>query len=163
MIGYEWNKGAPYTHLDANKIGHELADLRDDGVLQVRDVVEYAGNNPQSELARAFEWDDGRAAHEHRLGQARKLVGAVRHYTIGGGDVEVHRTHFGVGGGTYASVKAVHEHEDYQKTLLTSALRSLQAWRDRYAEIGDVCGVFVDVDAAIDTLKKAEPSLAAAE
>ena len=166
MIEYTWNKGAPFTHLDAARIGPELDALRDkDGALQIADVPGFAADNPDSELFRAFEWDDVRCGTEYRLTQARSLVGAVRHRKVNGGEVAVHRTHFGVGGGVYASVKAVRKNEGYQDALRVAAIRSLEAWRDRYAEIAELCGLSVaDVNALIDTLKKADAVfLAAAE
>jgi len=47
------------------------------GELKASMVVEYARDNT-TELHGHFEWDDSKAAHEHRLWQARKIIRNVR-------------------------------------------------------------------------------------
>lgn len=46
------------------------------GVLEAEDVVESA-RSADSPLHRFFEWDDAKAAHQHRLSQARRLIRMV--------------------------------------------------------------------------------------
>jgi len=42
------------------------------------DLVVQAATDEKSPLHPVFEWDDGKAAHQHRLWQARKLIRSVR-------------------------------------------------------------------------------------
>lgn len=60
---------------------HELEELRAaaGGALKPADVVERA-RSPNSALHSYFQWDDSRAAAEHRLHQARSVIRAVVRY-----------------------------------------------------------------------------------
>lgn len=49
-------------------------------VLTAADVVEWARNNPDSELHGRFEWDDRTAAARHREDQARQMIREIRVY-----------------------------------------------------------------------------------
>ena len=42
------------------------------------DLVVQAAQYEQSPIHSIFEWDDGKAAHQHRLWQARRLIRSVR-------------------------------------------------------------------------------------
>lgn len=48
------------------------------GVLKPEDVVNTA-RDPENVLHRCFIWDDKKAAHEHRLDQARELIASIRY------------------------------------------------------------------------------------
>ena len=63
---------------DPNSIGNRLAEIarRNDGQLDPHDVVKDAVNK-SSPLHLNFEWSDKKAAHEHRLSQARYLIGSI--------------------------------------------------------------------------------------
>jgi len=51
----------------------ELERLTRDGILKPEDVVK-AAKSPKNPLHPHFEWDDGAAAAEYRLEQARRLI-----------------------------------------------------------------------------------------
>ena len=139
---YEWADGRHHhSQLDANKVGQELDALRnEEGVLDIHEVLEWATNHPKSELAKGLEWDDDRAAFEYRLHQLRVIVASVRRVTVGGGEVQLKRAHYSIGGGHYASPEAVEQDEEYQTIVLQRALRSLQGWTTRYEEVLHLCG-----------------------
>jgi len=42
------------------------------------DLVVQAAQDEQSPIHSIFEWDDGKAAHQHRLWQARRLIRSVQ-------------------------------------------------------------------------------------
>ena len=42
------------------------------------DLVVQAATDEQSPIHSVFEWDDGKAGHQHRLWQARRLIRSVR-------------------------------------------------------------------------------------
>lgn len=54
-----------------------IKDRDDDGQVKAEVVVELA-SNPKHPLHGYFEWDDSKAAHDHRLWQARVLIARVR-------------------------------------------------------------------------------------
>lgn len=53
----------------------ELAHLAESGMLKPEKVVEYASAE-DTHLHRCFEWNDGKAAKQYRLDQARKQISA---------------------------------------------------------------------------------------
>lgn len=54
----------------------EIANAHD-GLLRPEDVVN-AATSKKHPLHHLFEWNDSRAAHEHRLNQARQLIKSVK-------------------------------------------------------------------------------------
>ena len=63
---------------------YALSDQHDGRITP--DIVLAAAQSPDSPLHTAFTWDDGEAAHKHRLAEARDLIRSVR--------VEVRTTFF---------------------------------------------------------------------
>jgi hypothetical protein len=55
----------------------EEVAVRNGGFLTPQAVIE-AARDPESPIHDQFEWDDSKAAHEHRQYQARKLISSVR-------------------------------------------------------------------------------------
>lgn len=53
-------------------------ELRNGGVLTPEAIVQEAAKK-NSVLHAMFEWDDAKAAHQHRLDQARELIARVRY------------------------------------------------------------------------------------
>ena len=57
------------------KIKSEIAKLqRQDGSYHPQDLVDYAADNPDSELHKTFQWDDQEAGRAYRLWQARETI-----------------------------------------------------------------------------------------
>jgi len=58
---------------DANKVGKELENI---GVKDItnKDVLEYAKNHRDSELAKCFDWDNESAGNKWRLHQATTIL-----------------------------------------------------------------------------------------
>lgn len=79
MASFAWRNGYHYNGMDPDSVGAELERLTDEGGgrLVVETVIE-AAREPASPLHAGFEWDDTKAAHEHRLAQARRLIRAVQ-------------------------------------------------------------------------------------
>jgi len=61
---------------DKNLIRQELEKIAVNGRLTPESVIE-ASKPEDHPLHSYFEWDDAKAAHEHRLHQARKIISAV--------------------------------------------------------------------------------------
>jgi hypothetical protein len=74
---FMFRPGTRIKGLSAADAAAELERLRaEKGGLTPEGVVETA-TDPANPLHHAFEWDDSKAAHEHRLSQARGLIRAV--------------------------------------------------------------------------------------
>lgn len=73
---FSFRPGSRVKGVDAETAGKELARLSNRGSLTPAAVV--AASKPEdAPLHDAFEWDDAKAASEHRLNQARGLIRAV--------------------------------------------------------------------------------------
>ena len=72
---YTWSN--VWFKQDANKIGRELENIKDIGELTNKEVLEYAENNRNSELAQCFEWDNEIAGKKFRLQQATNILCSI--------------------------------------------------------------------------------------
>lgn len=73
---YSYRPGSRVSGVAADVAGNELERIRRGGSLTAAAVV--AESEPDdAPLHPAFEWDDGKAAHEYRLGQARNIIRCV--------------------------------------------------------------------------------------
>jgi hypothetical protein len=122
--------------------------------LTPEDVLADA-KNPNSPLHSFFEWDDGAAAHQHRLAQARGLIrSVVAIYTSD--DKPAVRTR------AYVHVPESRETQHYREAshamsqkktrdlVLQRAWRELQAWRERYKDLQE----FADLIPIVDEIGK---------
>ena len=143
---YQW-KAAAVVAVEAQTAGEELERIRTfhNGRLDANDVVE-ASRLPTAPLHPAFEWDDQRAAAEHRRQQAMYMIRSI--------DVVVEKTD-----GAAAPVRAfvsVKRDEDRSYTSIQHALADeglrvqvvrqawaeLEAWHRRYAELSELAKIF---------------------
>lgn len=74
-VKVSWRPGSPFGKLDPERVKTELDALHAeaDGPLEPEAIPEWARANPDSELYRAFEWNNRKAAHSYRVSQARLL------------------------------------------------------------------------------------------
>lgn len=138
---------------DPQKIGEALTAIteRNDGLLRPDDVVE-AARNTRSPLYRHFEWDDSIAATNYRRDQARELIRVIR---VVGEDEQPRHAFLSVtteaDGAAYHTLNEVMSSEDLQLRVRRQALRDLEAWQRRYADLQDICEL---VALASDRLRK---------
>lgn len=81
ISGWEFADGARFQageHPEASVVGAHIEMLREKfrGEITPEDILEDAKND-NSPLHSFFEWNDGDAAHQHRLQQARGLIRSV--------------------------------------------------------------------------------------
>lgn len=163
---YDWGPGHMRRwHGSAQEIGEHLETLieANDGQLTPAIVVEDA-RDASSILHPNFEWDDQKAAEQHRQYTARKLIQGI--VVIGVGE---HIVDSDVRG--FVSVKSetgdpyftstVHaiQHPDLRRQILEQAYRDLETWRRKYEHLEEFAKV---IDAAkridIHELVKAVPA-----
>lgn len=116
--------------------------------LHAEDVVEWARSHPGSALYGSFEWDDTKAAHEYRLGQARRLLAI--HIVDQAGDrrlvsLSVDRT----AGGGYRRISDVVLDPEKAGVMLQDALSELDRVRRKYEKIKALARVWLEVDNAV--------------
>lgn len=128
------------------KIINELNRIASsNGGLLVPEKVVDAARNPRSVLHSRFEWDDGKAADEYRIWQARQLI-SVCVETIPGSTEETQAfvslsvdRHEGRG---YRKTVAVLNDAELREQLLRDALSELNCFQQKYSRLRQLADVF---------------------
>lgn len=156
IVGYEFKEGArfqPGAKPEAEAVGNHLEMLRKHfkGELTPQDVVDDARKN-NSPLHGLFEWNDGLAAEQYRLAQARSLIRSV--VAIYKDDeperpvVRAHAfTHIPEGETShYRDTAHALSQKDTRDAVLQRAWRELAAWRLRYKSLKEFAGFIETVE-----------------
>lgn len=133
---------------DHDAIRQELDRLKADGLIHPADVVN-AARNEDSPLHPLFQWDDGEAAHQYRLLQARKVLQVyVVVQEAEGRNVRafVSLTSDRVQGGGYRAMTEVMSDDDMRAQLLHDALVQLQNMRKKYKGLQELYKVWSALD-----------------
>lgn len=127
-----------------------LALKRRDGMIVAEDGIEWARKHPNSDLYRSLQWDDAKAAHEHRLWQVRRLI-AIHIVSDEGGrqvvSLSIDRTKER---GGYRDLDDVLPRRDLREVLLQDALAELERVQAKYNRLQELSEVW----AAKDQVKK---------
>jgi hypothetical protein len=145
MIRYVFSENRPVIlnnldKADPQKIGEELEKIAgsNQGMLKA-DAILDAAKSRKSALHQHFEWDDAKAAHAHRLMQARHLVRSI---SIEDVDTEEETPAFvsvsDKGGRSYRSIGEIQESPRLQRLILESAKRDLRSFKERYRRFSDL-------------------------
>ena len=149
---YKWKRGAQVP-LNPQDAGEELERIRvvNNGRLDAENVVE-AARPEYAPLHPAFEWDDGKAAVQWRIEQARYLIRSVE-VVVDKPDgesspirafVSVQRDE----DRSYTSLQHALSDEELRTQVLSQAWRELEAWRQRHAELVEFAKIFSVIDQA---------------
>ena len=168
---YRWANGSHHK-ADPQKAGEVIADIADknDGVVRVEDVVD-AARDKDSPLHVEFEWDDKKAAEEHRQNKGRELLrhlvtierrpdiqedaefpqeGPVAVYEVRGFVKESKDDELpdlpGAVSGSYVRIDDVMSDPARRKAFLRTALRELETWCARYSDLKEFAELFALVD-----------------
>lgn len=135
-----------------------------DGTLKPEAVVEFA-QNPETALHECFEWDDGIAAHQWRLQQARMLI-RIMVTTLPNEQVQIKAfvslkpdRHEGTG---YRSIVTVLSNDDLRAQMLQDALDEMRTFRKKYRNLRELVGVFEAMERAERELSSSEETTATA-
>jgi hypothetical protein len=166
-VTYAFREGARLqrgAHVSAQILGEYLEGLRcrAAGELTPAFVVEDA-RRPRSPLHSLFEWDDGEAAAEYRLHQARSVIRSVvviyrqpaadePKRVVAFVNLKQDERQF------YTSTAAAMTNQDQRAIVLQQAWRDLQSFKRRYADLAEFAQLF----ATIDELEAALPMAATA-
>lgn len=124
--------------------------IKNGGFLSPHEVVKYA-RNPKTLLHKKFEWDDGKAAYQYRLEQARRTIRLeldVIETPVG--DFKT-RLFFSLrddrtSDGGYRTLKAITEDESLYNSLLEEALYELGRIKQKYHTLKELKEVFSAID-----------------
>lgn len=128
-------------------IQKELDALRKkhSGLIRPEDVVEFA-KDKKTALHDKFTWDDGTAAHEYRLWQARQVL--RMYVTILDDKREAVRMYVSLGsdrtkeGGGYRTLADVLNSADYYAQMLADAKRDFELFRQKYRRLKELKPLF---------------------
>jgi len=134
---------------DHDAIKLELERLTRSGVIRPVDVVE-AAKNKKSPLHACFTWDDGEAAQQFRLLEARNLLRV--YVTVEGVQAENVRAFVSLStdrikeGGGYRAIADVIGDDELRTQYLQDAFVQLRNLQQRYRSIQQLAGVWREVD-----------------
>jgi len=130
-------------NLSVEKILRDMA-RRHGGNLLPEVVIEEA-KDKRHPLHGRFEWDNTRAAHEHRLHQARQLIRVcvtVVSPTIDPLPVFVSLSTSRSSGEGYQVLTEVLSNKEKREQLLNDALHELNLFQKKYSTLRELAGVF---------------------
>jgi hypothetical protein len=163
VAGYEFSEGARFQAGavgTASEVGAHLDLLRQQsqGELTPEDVLKDA-RNANSPLHSYFEWDDGAAAEQHRLQQARGLIRAVVAVYVSEDKPAVRTKAFvhinDPGAQHYRSADHAMSQKRTRDLVLKRAWNELLMWRQRYADLQHFADLFECIDEAAANMPKA--------
>lgn len=155
MMGmvYQWKGNVAPGGIDAQIVGEELERIRTfhNGRLEAYDVVE-ASRPGDAPLHNVFEWDDAKAAEEHRKTQAMHLI---RHIDVvmekqDGSSAPI-RAFVSVKRDedrSYTSLQHALSDEELRAQVVAQAWAELEAWHRRYAELAELAKIFALIEQA---------------
>jgi hypothetical protein len=152
-VRYAWSPGARYSG-DAQKVGTEIERIRKAGagMLEPEAVLEHARSH-NSVLHGYFEWDDTKAAHQYRVGQAGDLIRAVQ-VDVTRSNVEPPKTIRAFvsvkqgGERSYTSTLHALSDEQLRAQVLATAWAELLALRRKYEHLEELGRIFAAMDDA---------------
>jgi len=155
MIRYVFREEGPVivkgrAKADPQKIGEEIEQARqvtaEGGDLRAT-MIDRA-RNARNYLHRFFEWDDARAAHQHRLAQANLLICSLR---VEMPDGEQQPAFISVTPGKdakrFSTPDEIVGSVGLQLAVLEAARRDLDQFRKRYSMLGEICAVITEAQA----------------
>ena len=149
---FEW-RDKPITiknakRADPQRIGEELTRITMENGGDLRPhLVREAARNRRNVLHRHFEWDNQVAAESFRLDQARELIRMIKAVEITDDGQEQYSGMAFVSitdpkaGRVYKRLSDVMTNTRLQVRVMDMAVRDLEAWERRYAELEDVCSL----------------------
>ena len=146
---YEASWGAFKYKGDPNIVAHEIESIGD--AVTSRQIVDYASENREGELAKCFEWNDDKAADQWRLFQAGSIVRNLK-ITIIKSDTEKEPTpirYFSMkeaSHGTYEKTEVIVRDIDKYEVLLATAKKELQEFKAKYSRLSELEAVFEAID-----------------
>lgn len=131
---YSWK--AYQFKADAQLVGKELEQLEILGEITPKEVVEFARNNPKSELYKCFDWDDAEAGEKWRLSQASSVICSISIKIKEEPEVK-QKVYFNVrssesGTKKFKNIKDVLENDDEYKQLVNKATNELNNCKEKY-------------------------------
>lgn len=152
-VRYGWRPGSR-VRIDAEKAGREMEAIRREnaGALTPELLLERA-RSANSATHEHFEWDDSKAAEQHRLGQAGDLIRAItvdisRSNVLSPQPIRAFVSVDRQGVRSYTSTVHAMTDAELRAQVLATAWRELLQLREKYAGLEELARIFAAVDEA---------------
>lgn len=158
MIKAVWKKDCygNFSKLNAQSCYNELMIIANNNNSEVpnQEVVDYARNNPNSELHKAFNWNDAEAAEAFRRHTAKNLKNSLYTFELENPQVSMLNNNKGQteiplflnpGSDTvknHVPTQIVMSKADLHKAMFEKALQELQGFQKRYSFLTELSAVF---------------------
>jgi len=115
-------------------------------------VVVDAARDEESPLHHSFTWDDGKAAEQWRLQQARQIINAVVRYEKVGKTTMAIPVFVSLSpdrerdGGGYRVLTTVMSDEQHRRQMLQDAVNDMQRFKEKYRRLNELAKVFEAMD-----------------
>lgn len=134
----------------SQRINEELAAIQNANparILDAKEVVEWAKAHPDSALHGQFTWNDEKAAYEHRLFEARRIIAI--HFVNEEGERKVYSVSLDrVNGGGYRNIDEIIDNEALRNALLSEALGKLKHIKRQYQHLKELASVYEEIERA---------------
>ena len=151
--------------MTARDLSDWLASIERNGKLTPAEVIEHA-RDPESPGHGLFEWDNYKAAHQHRMEQARQLL--ARRVVIQTESYQVTVPRYvrdpeaAPGEQSYVSVRSVTD-ADLRHQVLASEFSRVAQMLSRTRELAKAFGLMDEVDEVVSRLQLMREQVAAPE
>lgn len=148
---YKWKQGSQFK-ISAQSAGERIDEIKN-GLgrgLKAEDVVDDARSG-RSPLHKAFDWDDKKAARQHRLNVAREILRSLVTIYVDvtkPNDKKTIRSFISLRDPgkscdrTFYPMAQVLSDEEKRAQLIREALNEFRSWRDRYRHIQELVSIF---------------------
>lgn len=157
---YTW--GAIQYPVAAETVGEVLEKIEArDGKITKESFLEES--RPEGSVTHGlFEWDDQKAAERYRLVQAGKIIHNLEvHVTVEDRPEPIQtKAVVSVTPGRqekaqYASIETAFSHTDTREVVLYNARRELECFRQKYAGLQELAGIFEEIDRLVKSMADA--------
>lgn len=137
MKKYSWK----YTNTNGNaqKVGEELELIELSGEITNKKVLQFAKDNPNSELHKCFEWDDKIAGENYRLLKASQIITSIS-FVIEDEPIKKQKIYFSIKSEKqetrkFKNIKDILEDDKDYKALLDKAKDELERCTSNYNDL----------------------------
>lgn len=130
-----------------------------DGKLRPLTVVEFGNRNRHSKIGRRLEWNNGKAAHQWRLLQARQLIEVHLFWRPAEPQYLSLRIDRSEPGGGYRRISDILARKDLIEYMMDDAIKDLNQAKQRYAKLEALAGVWSAISKVTSRHQARKPKL----
>lgn len=149
---FKWANGYPFK-IPAEVAGEEISKIEKEYGAVTREKLVEVASDPKSPLHPAFEWNNDKAAHLYRLGQAKDMIAHLIITVEEPQKAENQEVRFFYNisekpkaKGVYVNVETAFNDEEMKQTIFSHALAELQSFKAKYQNLKEFEKLFAEID-----------------